>query len=122
MPLNSGFYNTLVDNETKDDLVYLFVGVANFPYLGKIGNLNQTIYSEIENKEKYFVSIIESVFINEYTRIILAISDTWKHSKPSYKWMGYGVGLSFTKELINASYWNPDLTKCHRGYIMNSIL
>jgi hypothetical protein len=46
MPLNNGFYNTLVDNETQNDLVYLFVGVANFPYLGKIGNLNQTTYFE----------------------------------------------------------------------------
>ncbi len=48
MTLNNGFYNMLVDNETKNDLVYLFVGV--FPYLGKIRNLNQITYSETKIK------------------------------------------------------------------------
>ncbi len=62
MPLNNGFYNMLVDNETKNDLVYLFVGV--FPYLGKIGNLNQITYFETKNKENFIVSIIESAFTN----------------------------------------------------------
>ncbi len=36
MSFNINFHSTLVDSETKDNLVCLFVGVANFPYYGKI--------------------------------------------------------------------------------------
>jgi len=44
MSFNINFWSTLMDSETKDNLVCLFVGVANFPYYGKI-----EIYIKLHN-------------------------------------------------------------------------
>ncbi len=87
MPFNSGFHSTLVDYEMKNDLVGLFVGVKKIPYLGKMGNLNQTPYFETKEKAKFIVPIAKSAFGDECTCILQTLSDTWKYSKPYYKWM-----------------------------------
>ncbi len=54
----------------KNDSVGLFVGVKKIPYLGKMGNLNQTPYSETKKRGKFIVPIVESAFRDECTRML----------------------------------------------------
>jgi hypothetical protein len=51
MPFNNIFHNTLVDSEMKNNWC-VFVGVANFSYLGKTRNLHWMPYFETKEKEK----------------------------------------------------------------------
>jgi hypothetical protein len=52
MSFNINFHSTLVVSETKDNLVCLFAGVANFPYYGKI-EIYIRLYILKHKKNKY---------------------------------------------------------------------
>lgn len=82
MSFNINFHSTLVDSETKNNLVCLFVGVANFPYYGKI---EIYIRLHILNIGKIKIHDINSrkCIANELSYILHMFYVTWKYSKPS---------------------------------------
>jgi hypothetical protein len=56
----------LVNLICQPKIACIFFGIANYPFLGNLGNLNHSKYSKSETQAKFTITIVDSLYMEEY--------------------------------------------------------